>query len=151
MYLAMDRKLCRTEQAIWIWIDKSNVGLLYGFICERTSKHFDQLCNSRFHCYADDGSKLLHVLNLKSEKCACDMNSMKLYLMRASSSSHIKQQGYGASKSPDEALVSIRKCLFDELGPGENGWYYGSDGLRSPYHFMRSPGEEVYDGVNPFL
>ena len=79
------------------------------------------------------------------------MNSMKLYLMRASSSSHIKQQGYGASKSPDEALVSIKKCLFEELGPGENGWYYGSDGLRSPYHFMRSPGEEVYDGVNPFL
>ena len=57
--------------------------------------------------------------------------------------------GYGATKSPEEGLVSIRKALFDDL-PG-NGWYYGSDGERSPYHFMRSPGEPVYDGVNPYL
>ena len=27
--------------------------------------------------------------------------------------------------------------------------YYGSDGMRSPYHFMRNPGEPVYDGVPP--
>ena len=56
--------------------------------------------------------------------------------------------GWGASKSPDDGTVAIKKCLFDTLGG--NGWYYGSDGLRSPYHFMRNPGEAVYDGVNPF-
>ena len=39
------------------------------------------------------------------------------------------------------------KCLFDEL-PG-NGFYYGSDGLRSPLHFMREPGEPEYDGKAP--
>lgn len=57
--------------------------------------------------------------------------------------------GWGASKTPEEGTVSILKCLFDDL-PG-NGWYYGSDGVRSPYHFMRNPGEPAYDGVNPFL
>ncbi|EJK75475.1 hypothetical protein THAOC_02800 [Thalassiosira oceanica] len=38
--------------------------------------------------------------------------------------------GMGASKSPDEGTVSIKRCLFDDL-PG-NGYFYGSDGLRSP-------------------
>ena len=31
----------------------------------------------------------------------------------------------------------------------ESGWYYGSDGVRSPLHFMRNPGEPAYDGVVP--
>lgn len=57
--------------------------------------------------------------------------------------------GYGASKSPEEGTVSIRMCLFDTLT--SSGWYYGSDGVRSPYHFMRNPGEPEYDGINPFL
>ena len=57
-------------------------------------------------------------------------------------------EGWGASKSPEEGTKATLKCLFDDLEG--NGWYYGSDGLRSPYHFMRSPGEPVYDGVNPF-
>lgn len=56
--------------------------------------------------------------------------------------------GWGASKSPEEGTVSIMHCLFDELKG--NGYYYGSDGLRSPYHYMRNPGEPEYDGVNPF-
>ena len=30
----------------------------------------------------------------------------------------------------------------------ESGWYYGSDGVRSPLHFMRG-GEPAYDGVVP--
>lgn len=57
--------------------------------------------------------------------------------------------GWGASKTPDEGTFPIKKCLFEELDG--NGWYYGSDGLRSPYHFMRNPGEPTYDGVNPFM
>jgi len=58
--------------------------------------------------------------------------------------------GYGASKSPEEGTLSIRNCLFEPLKHG-SGWYYGSDGVRSQYHFMRNPGEPEYDGVNPFL
>ena len=30
-----------------------------------------------------------------------------------------------------------------------NGWYYGSDGLRSPMHKYRSPGDPEYDGLFP--
>lgn len=56
--------------------------------------------------------------------------------------------GYGASKSPDEGTLAIKHCLLDTLDG--NGWYYGSDGVRSPYHFMRSPGEPAYDGNLPF-
>mmetsp|Transcript_21536 Transcript_21536/g.27174 ORF Transcript_21536/g.27174 Transcript_21536/m.27174 type:complete len:280 (+) Transcript_21536:25-864(+) len=56
--------------------------------------------------------------------------------------------GYGASKSPDQGTLAIKHCLLDELSG--NGWYYGSDGVRSPYHFMRNPGETAYDGNSPF-
>ena len=56
-------------------------------------------------------------------------------------------RGYGATKPPEEGTVSTMKCLFDEL-PG-NGFYYGSDGVRSPLHFMRNPGEPEYDGMPP--
>jgi len=55
--------------------------------------------------------------------------------------------GYGASKTPEEGTVSIKHLLFGELAG--NGWYYGSDGVRSPLHFMRNPGEPAYDGVVP--
>lgn len=58
--------------------------------------------------------------------------------------------GWGASKTPDQGTAAIRKCLFEDLEHG-SGWYYGSDGVRSPYHFMRNPGQPEYDGVNPFL
>lgn len=57
--------------------------------------------------------------------------------------------GYGASKSPEEGTKSILHCLLDDVNG--NGFYYGSDAKRSPYHFMRNPGEPEYDGVNPFL
>lgn len=57
--------------------------------------------------------------------------------------------GWGASKSPDQGTLAIKKCLFEDLEG--SGLYYGSDGLRSPYHFLRNPGEPVYDGINPFL
>lgn len=57
-------------------------------------------------------------------------------------------QGSGATKSPAEGTVAIMKTLFEPLKG--NGWYYGSDGLRSPYHYMRSPGEPEYDGKYPF-
>lgn len=50
--------------------------------------------------------------------------------------------GFGASKTPAEGTVSIRKCLFDELGG--NGFFFGSDGLRSPLAKLRNPGEPEY-------
>lgn len=56
--------------------------------------------------------------------------------------------GYNATKSPAEGTVAIKKLLFEKLEG--NGWYYGSDGVRSPYHFMRNPGEPPYDGQMPF-
>ena len=58
--------------------------------------------------------------------------------------------GWGASKTPEQGTLAIKKCLFETLKHG-SGWYYGSDGVRSQYHFMRNPGEPEYDGVNPFL
>ena len=56
--------------------------------------------------------------------------------------------GWGATKTPEEGTLSIRHCLNKPLGG--NGWYYGSDCVRSPYHFTRDPGTEAYDGVPPF-
>lgn len=53
-------------------------------------------------------------------------------------------KGWGATKTPEEGTVSIRHCLLKPLDG--NGYYYGSDGIRSPYHFMRNPGEPAYDG-----
>lgn len=53
-------------------------------------------------------------------------------------------RGFGAKKPPEEGTVSIRHCLFEELSG--NGYYYGSDALRSPLHYMRNPGEPPYTG-----
>ena len=55
--------------------------------------------------------------------------------------------GFGATKKPEEGTVSIRHCLFNELEA--SGYYYGSDAVRSPLHFMRNPGEPPYDGTVP--
>jgi len=53
----------------------------------------------------------------------------------------------GATKLPHEGTVSIRKCLFEELS--DSGLFWGSDGKRSPLHYMRNPGEPEYDGTAP--
>ena len=45
--------------------------------------------------------------------------------------------------------TKVTTSLFGDLEG--NGFYYGSDAVRSPYHFMRNPGEPEYDGVNPFF
>ena len=58
--------------------------------------------------------------------------------------------GWGSSKGPEQGTVAIRKCLFETLEYG-SGWYYGSDGVRSQYHFMRNPGDPAYDGINPYV
>lgn len=58
-------------------------------------------------------------------------------------------KGWGASKTPEEGTVALRRCLFEQVEKLVNGGYYGSDGVRSPLHFMRNPGEEEYDGKEP--
>lgn len=57
-------------------------------------------------------------------------------------------QGKGATLQPEQGTVSLLHCLFGELEG--NGRYYGSDGVRSPLHVMRSPGDPPYDGSDPF-
>jgi NAD(P)-dependent dehydrogenase (short-subunit alcohol dehydrogenase family) len=57
-------------------------------------------------------------------------------------------KGYGATKSPCEGTVALRKCLFDDL-TGKSGYFWGSDGLRSPLHYLRNPGEPEYDSEAP--
>lgn len=53
-------------------------------------------------------------------------------------------KGFGASKPPEEGTVSIHQCLWGELNG--SGYYYGSDGVRSPLTWMRNPGEPAYMG-----
>ena len=60
--------------------------------------------------------------------------------------------GMGASKTPDESNCHVAPLflLFDEPPtPPATAWYYGSDAVRSPLHFMRNPGEPAYDGAVP--
>ena len=47
-----------------------------------------------------------------------------------------------ATKPPAEGTVGIKHCLFGDLEA--SGYYYGSDAVRSPLHFMRNPGEPPY-------
>lgn len=51
--------------------------------------------------------------------------------------------GYGAPLTPEQATVSLKKCLFGEVG---SGYYYGSDGIRSPLTVTRDPGTPEYKG-----
>jgi NAD(P)-dependent dehydrogenase (short-subunit alcohol dehydrogenase family) len=51
--------------------------------------------------------------------------------------------GFGASLQPEESTISLRKCILQDLGDCK-GWYYGSDGLRSPLDRTRNPGEPEY-------
>jgi len=53
--------------------------------------------------------------------------------------------GFGASLQPEQGTVSLKKCILGHLGACK-GWYYGSDGLRSPLNYMRNPGEPEYQG-----
>lgn len=57
--------------------------------------------------------------------------------------------GFGSDKiTPEQGTKSTTVALFDELEG--NGRFYGSDGLRSPYHFKRSPGSPEWDGKLDF-
>jgi carbonyl reductase 1 len=51
--------------------------------------------------------------------------------------------GFGARLTPEQGTVSLIKCLFDDV---TSGFYYGSDGLRSPLIVARDPGTPEYQG-----
>jgi NAD(P)-dependent dehydrogenase (short-subunit alcohol dehydrogenase family) len=57
-------------------------------------------------------------------------------------------KGMGATKKPEEGTVAIRHCLFNQLQG--NGWFYGSDAIRSPLWPMRSPGQAPFTGEYPW-
>ena len=52
-------------------------------------------------------------------------------------------KGYGAKLTPEQGCISALKCLFGEV---TSGYYYGSDGLRSPFTVSRDPGTPEYQG-----
>lgn len=52
-------------------------------------------------------------------------------------------KGYGAKLTPEQGCVSSLVCLFS---PVTSGFYYGSDGLRSPLTMTRDPGMPEYQG-----
>lgn len=52
-------------------------------------------------------------------------------------------KGFGAKLTPEQGTVSMMVCLFGEV---VSGYYYGSDGLRSPLTVTRDPGMPVYGG-----
>jgi hypothetical protein len=53
-------------------------------------------------------------------------------------------RGFGAKLTPEQGCVSAIKCLFSE--DVTSGYYYGSDGLRSPLTMTRDPGMPEYEG-----
>jgi carbonyl reductase 1 len=53
-------------------------------------------------------------------------------------------KGFGAKLTPEQGCVSSIKCLFDSSVV--SGYYYGSDGLRSPLTCTRDPGTPEYGG-----
>jgi len=56
-------------------------------------------------------------------------------------------KGYGAKLTPEQGCVSSLKCIFGNV---TSGFYYGSDGLRSPLVCTRDPGMPEYQGeANP--
>ena len=56
-------------------------------------------------------------------------------------------KGFGANLTPEQGCESSLKCLFGEV---TSGYYYGSDGLRSPFTVTRDPGTPEYQGeANP--
>ena len=48
------------------------------------------------------------------------------------------------TRSPEDGTVPVFHCLFNKLDG--NGWFYGSDAVRSPLHTMRQPGEPAFTG-----
>ena len=71
----------------------------------------------------------------------------KVYLHKVLSPGFIDTpmtKGYGAKLTPEQGCLSSLKCLFGQTV--KSGYYYGSDGLRSPLTVSRDPGTPEYQG-----
>jgi len=55
-------------------------------------------------------------------------------------------KGMGATNPPEKGVKAAMKLLFDELRPDQTGYYFGSDGLRSPLDVYRAPGDPEFEG-----
>ena len=53
-------------------------------------------------------------------------------------------------KKPEDAVLPYTHCLFSDLGPETNGYFWGSDAKRSPFHKARDPGTPEFDGKLPW-
>ena len=53
-------------------------------------------------------------------------------------------KGMGAKQKPEAGTLALHHCLFEPLEG--NGWFYGSDAVRSPLHVLRNPGQPAYTG-----
>ena len=58
-------------------------------------------------------------------------------------------KGFGAKLTPEEGTKSTSHVLFADLEA--SGYYYGSDSVRSPLHFMRSPGDPAFEGYKLYI
>ena len=83
-------------------------------------------------------------LSKYTEVCAKDNPNLKISCVSPGFIDTELVKGMGAKLTPEQGTVSTRHCLFENLDG--NGWYYGSDGVRSPLHVVRNPGEPAFTG-----
>jgi len=90
-------------------------------------------------------------LNVYTQQCALAHPTLRI---NACSPGYIKTDltaGMGATLPPEAGTKAPLKLLFDPAWPapggngGGSGRYYGSDGVRSPLHRYRGPGDPPYD------
>jgi len=74
---------------------------------------------------------------------ACTPGFIKTNLTVEMAKKHNKDPDSWGMKTPAEGAMSTMKLLFEDVPTGR---YWGSDGLRSPLHKYRGPGEDEYKG-----
>ena len=57
-------------------------------------------------------------------------------------------KGFGAKLTPEQGCRSSLKCLFEDV---TSGFYYGSDGLRSPLDRYRTRTVEFFSVASALL
>lgn len=75
---------------------------------------------------------------------ACTPGFIETDLTRPYAESSGKSPADLGMKSPEEGTRSAMHLLFEELDG--NGWYYGSDAVRSPLDKYRAPGDPPFAG-----
>ncbi|MGM0558977.1 MAG: SDR family NAD(P)-dependent oxidoreductase, partial [Myxococcota bacterium] len=75
---------------------------------------------------------------------ACTPGFIETGMTRPMAERHGKTPEEMGMKPPEEGTTAQMRLLFGD--PGGSGWYFGSDGERSPMHRYRSPGDPPYRG-----